>query len=201
MSEGRPGFASYMKERLQPYRNSSAVDIISRLLQIPDLPHNNIWAACWKRPGQAEWGPWLWFQVWACMLNLLGFLLFDVANHEFSGELRTNPWGSSVFLQDPQRGPGWAFLLSLPPLSGGGRSQGRAEGSPGGPRRTPCAGRPLSWAAETVPLASVTHTLPDLGPLTSIRLSLSQRRYELVRHPWLADSSNSFRACFCFSSS
>lgn len=42
-----------------------------------------------KRPGQAEWGPWLWVQVWAYMLNLLGFLLFDVANHEFSGELRT----------------------------------------------------------------------------------------------------------------
>lgn len=42
-----------------------------------------------KRPGQAEWGPWLWVQIWAYMLNLLGFLLFDVANHEFSGELRT----------------------------------------------------------------------------------------------------------------
>lgn len=26
------------------------------------------------------------------MLNLLGFLLFDVANHEFSGELRTKRW-------------------------------------------------------------------------------------------------------------
>ena len=62
-------------------------------------------------------------------------------------ELRTNPWDSSMFPQDPQRGPSWAFFLALLAPSGGGHSQGGAESSPGGPRRTPCIGRPLSRAA------------------------------------------------------
>lgn len=40
---------------------------------------------------------------------------------------------------------------------------------------------------------------PPRGPLTSVLLSRSHRRYELARQPWRADSSNRSRAC-CFRS-
>lgn len=69
-------------------------------------------------------------------------------------------------------------------LSGGGRSQGRAE-QPQGAQEDPCAGGPLTRAALRLRIWPASQTPQTWAHSTSIRLSLSQRRYELVRHPWL----------------